>query len=116
MFLKVNLMNKWTSAAEPLENRKTEIIRSMAFLDVDSITYDLPAGYTLEFKPQDIVHKSEFGEYKASIKVEGQQVTYVRSLQMGKGTYSKDLYPKYLEFLNQIIKGDAQQVVFVKST
>ncbi|MEJ8803068.1 DUF3857 domain-containing protein [Pontibacter sp. H249] len=115
MFLTANLMNKWTSAPEPLESRKTEVIRAMAFLDIDNITYELPAGYALEYKPHDVAVKTEFGEYKSSVKVDGQKVTYVRSLEMSKGTYSKELYPKYLEFLNQIIKNDAQQVVFVKN-
>lgn len=115
MFLTTNLMNKWSYVPEPLETRKTDIIRTMAFLDIDSITYELPVGYMLEYKPQNVVQKTEFGEYKTSVKVEGQQVTYVRTLQMNKGSYSKDLYSKYLEFLNQIIKNDTQQVVFVKN-
>ncbi|WP_299819558.1 DUF3857 domain-containing protein [uncultured Pontibacter sp.] len=115
MFLTTNLMNKWSYAPEPLENRKTDVIRTLSFLDVDSITYELPVGYTLEHKPQDIVFKSKFGEYRTSIKVDGQNVAYVRVLQMDKGRYSKELYPKYLEFMNQIIKGDTQQVVFVKN-
>lgn len=115
MFLTVNLMNKWRYVPEPIENRKTDIIRTMAFLDEDNITYELPAGYALEYKPQDVVYKSEFGDYKASIKVDGQKVTYTRVFQMNKGTYDKALYPKYIEFLNQVIKSDSQQVVFVKN-
>ena len=115
LFLSTNLMNKWTYAPEKLENRTTDIVRTMAFLDVDTVTFDLPAGYTLEHKPQDREHTSEFGKYRSSIKVEGQKVIYVRSLQMEKGTFKPELYSKYLEFLNGIITADKQQVVFVKN-
>ncbi|WP_439880251.1 DUF3857 domain-containing protein [Pontibacter sp. MBLB2868] len=115
LFLSPNLMNKWTYAPEQLANRTTDIVRTMAFMDVDTVVFDLPAGYSLEHKPKDQELKSEFGEYKFSIKVEGQQVTYIRILQMKKGVFKPEAYTPYLEFLNNIIKGDKQQIVFVKN-
>ncbi|MFD2514577.1 DUF3857 domain-containing protein [Pontibacter locisalis] len=115
LFLSPNLMNKWTYAPEPIENRTTDVVRSMAFLDVDTVTFELPVGYTLEHKPQDRELKSMFGEYKSSTTIEGQKVIYVRSLKMDKGTFEPDTYAKYLEFLNSVITADKQQVVFVKN-
>ncbi|GAA4442164.1 hypothetical protein GCM10023188_41560 [Pontibacter saemangeumensis] len=115
MFINPNLMNKWTSVPNQRDKRLTEVVRDMAFLDVDTVEFDLPAGYAVEFLPQDITHTSAFGEYNATVKVDGQRVIYRRSLQMGKGRYSPESYTKLVEFLNNVIKSDAQQVVFVKN-
>lgn len=115
MFVTPNLMNKWTSVPNQKEKRLTEVVRDMAFLDVDTVEFELPAGYAVEFLPQEISHTSEFGEYKATVKVEGQRVIYQRSMQMGKGRYSPESYTKLVEFFNNVIKADGQQVVFVKN-
>ena len=115
MFVTPNLMNKWTSAPHQKEKRLTEVVRRMAFLDVDTVEFEIPTGYAVEFLPQEVTHSSEFGEYKAAVQVEGQRVIYRRSLQMGKGRYSPASYTKMVEFMNNIIKADAQQVVFVKN-
>lgn len=115
MFVTPNLMNKWTHVPDQKEKRLTEVVWEMAFLDVDTVEIELPAGYAVEFLPQEISHTSEFGTYKAAVKVEGQRVIYRRSLQMGKGRYSPESYIKLVEFFNNVIKADGQQVVFVKN-
>jgi hypothetical protein len=115
MFVSPNLMSKWTYVPNQKEKRLTDVVRNMAFLDVDTVEFELPAGYAVEYLPQEVVHTSAFGEYKASVKVDGQRVIYMRSMQMGKGRYSPDTYIKLVEFLNNVIKADGQQVVFVKN-
>ncbi|MHA6246999.1 DUF3857 domain-containing protein [Pontibacter sp. CAU 1760] len=115
LFITPNLMNKWTYAPSQKAERLTEVVRDMAFLDVDTVVFDLPAGYAVEFLPKAAVHTTPFGEYKASVEVKGQQVIYLRSLQMAKGRYSPASYSQMVEFMNNIIKADAQQVVFVKN-
>ncbi|WP_114782502.1 DUF3857 domain-containing protein [Botryobacter ruber] len=115
MFLTPNLLNKWSSTPPAVENRQWEVVRTMSFLDVDTVVYQMPAGYSLEFKPDDVTHKSVFGEYNVTIKVDGDKVTYIRTLQMQKGRYGRDTYPALIEFINNIVKADNKQVVFVKN-
>ncbi|MFD2248308.1 DUF3857 domain-containing protein [Pontibacter ruber] len=115
MFLTPNLMNKWTTVPNTVEKRKWEVVRNSAYTNVDTVVYEMPVGYTLEFKPNDTEYKTAFGTYKATTKVDGQQVTYIRSLQMNKGRFSPDTYAKMIEFMNNMLKADAQQVVFVKN-
>ncbi|GAB3530433.1 hypothetical protein GCM10027443_11020 [Pontibacter brevis] len=115
MFVTPNLMSKWTYVPNQKEKRLTEVVRGMAFLDVDTVEFELPIGYTVEFVPQDVVYQSVFGEYKATVKVEGQRVIYMRRMQMGKGRFSPDSYTQLVTFLNNIIKADSQQIVFVKN-
>lgn len=116
MFVAPNLMNKWTYTPDDKENRQTDIVRRMGFLDVDSVEFELPEGYALEHKPQDISLTSEFGKYTASTKVTGNKISYTRTLQMGDGRFKPTAYVKLIEFYNSIIKADSQQIVFVKNT
>ncbi|MCC9136709.1 DUF3857 domain-containing protein [Pontibacter silvestris] len=115
MFLSPNLMSKWTYIPPQPEKRKTDVVRNMAFFDSDSVVFELPVGYTLEYQPQDVVHKSEFGEYKATIKVNGPEVTYIRTMQMYDGRFSSESYARLVEFLNNVVKADGDKVVFVKN-
>ncbi|RDV17057.1 DUF3857 domain-containing protein [Pontibacter diazotrophicus] len=115
MFVSPNLMSKWTYVPNQKEKRLTEVVRGMAFLDVDTVEFELPVGYTVEYLPQEVVHQSVFGEYKASVKVDGQRVIYMRSMQMGKGRFKPESYAQLITFLNNVIKFDSQQVVFVKN-
>ncbi|WP_461491061.1 DUF3857 domain-containing protein, partial [Pontibacter sp. HJ8] len=87
MFLTPNLMNRWTTVPHKSEKRRWDVVRNTAYTNVDTVVYQVPAGYTLEFKPNDLEYKSDFGSYKISMQVAGQQVTYVRTLQMHRGRF-----------------------------
>lgn len=115
MFVTPNLMNKWDSTPNTVENRKWDVVRASAYTNTDTIVYEMPAGYTLENKPSDTDYKTEFGSFKATTKVEGQKIKYVRTLQMYKGRYKPEAYTKMLEFMNNVVKADGQQLVFVKN-
>ncbi|WP_025607940.1 DUF3857 domain-containing protein [Pontibacter actiniarum] len=115
MFISPNLMSKWSYVPDQKEKRSTEVVRTMAFSDVDTVEIQVPAGYAVEYLPQEVMCKSVFGEYKASFKVEGQRILYVRQMQMGKGRFAPETFTKLVEFYNNIIKADAEQVVFVKN-
>ncbi|MCJ8165760.1 DUF3857 and transglutaminase domain-containing protein [Pontibacter sp. E15-1] len=115
LFVTPNLMNKWTYVPNQKEKRLTDVVRGMAFLDVDTVEFELPPGYAVEFVPKDIVHTSPFGEYRASVKVEGQRVVYLRSFKLDKGRHSPESFTTLVSFFNNVIKADTQQVVFVKN-
>ncbi|MFT2010053.1 DUF3857 domain-containing protein [Pontibacter sp. 13R65] len=115
LFLTPNLMTKWDHVPNTVENRKSEVVRSMSFLDVDTVEYQLPPGYALESKPQDIEINSDFGVYQAQTKIDGNNVLYIRKLQMEKGRFPADKYPSLITFMNNVLKADKQQVVFVKN-
>lgn len=115
LFLTPNLMNKWTSVPSSVSERKTDVVQTMSFFDADTVLFQLPAGYVVEFLPKNIEHVTEFGTYKSTAQVDGQQVKYIRTLEMQKKRHKPELYTKYLEFLNSIVKADNQQMVFVKN-
>lgn len=115
MFLTPNLMNRWSTLPQNTGKRQWDVVRTTAYTNVDTVVYEMPAGYTLEFKPNDTSYTTEFGSYKASVQVEGREVRYVRTLQMHKGRFKPEVYPTMVEFMNNVYKADIQQVVFVKN-
>ncbi|NEM97981.1 DUF3857 domain-containing protein [Pontibacter burrus] len=115
MFLTPNLMNKWSSTPNQLQNRQWDVVRRKAYTEVDTVIYELPAGYALEHKPNNTEFKSDFGSLKTNIEVDGQQIKFVRTLQINDGRFKPEAYAKMLEFMNNIVKTDAQQLVFVKN-
>ncbi|WP_266202906.1 DUF3857 domain-containing protein [Pontibacter kalidii] len=115
MFISPNLMSKWTHVPNQKEKRLTDVVRTLAYLDVDTVEIEVPAGYSVEYLPRAIQHTSVFGEYSASVKVDGQRITYMRRMQMHKGRFTPETYTQLVEFYNNVIKADAEQVVFVKN-
>ncbi|CAM3533885.1 DUF3857 domain-containing protein [Pontibacter korlensis] len=115
MFLTPNLMSRWSHVPNQSEKRLTEVVRVMAYLDVDTVEIEMPAGYSVEYLPGAVQHKSVFGEYSASVKVDGQHVTYMRRMKMNKGRFAPETYAQLIEFYNSIIKSDSEQIVFVKN-
>lgn len=115
MFLTPNLMNRWTNVPQNTGKRKYEVVRSSAYTHVDTIVYEMPAGFVPEFKPNDLSFSTAFGKFESKVTIEGSQVTYIRTLQMDKGRYKPEVYAAMVAFMNDVYKADQQQVVFVKS-
>ncbi|MDX5436467.1 MAG: hypothetical protein LPK03_04695 [Pontibacter sp.] len=108
-------MSKWSHVPNQKEKRLTDVVRTLAYLDADTVEIEIPVGYTLEYMPQEVQLKSVFGEYTSSVKVDGQHVTCMRRMLMHKGRYKPDSYEQLVGFYNSIIKADAEQIVFVKN-
>ncbi|SIT94599.1 Transglutaminase-like superfamily protein [Pontibacter indicus] len=115
MFLTPNLMNRWTNVPQNTGKRKYEVVRSSAYTHVDTIVYEMPAGFVPEFKPNDLSFSTAFGKFESKVTIEGSQVTYIRTLRMDKGRYKPEVYAAMVAFMNDVYKADQQQVVFVKS-
>jgi hypothetical protein len=112
-----NLLSKWEKVPEETENRKEEVqISDYDFANVENITYELPEGYYLEHKPEDVTFQSVFGAYKASTTVEGNKITYTRQISINKGLFPKEKYKEWVEFYKNVAKADKMKIVVVSKT
>jgi len=112
----INAFNQYTDIPQRYRNRKNpfEILRG--FHDTDEITINLPAGYTMEAKPDNVTVTDKFGEYRAEyITVNPGQVLYKRSLLVKEGYYESDEYENYRLFREKIARYDNAKIVLVKS-
>ena len=116
IFLTPNLMNRNTSVPEKSDNRKTDIISKVAFVDFDTVTYELPEGVYPEFVPENVTISSKFGEYQATYTVEQGKLLYIRKLKMHKGQFPASAYQELTDFYRNVSKADNTKMVFMSKT
>ncbi len=116
IFLTPNLMNRSTFVPEKVDSRKTNVVRRMAYTDIDTIQYHLPEGIYPEFLPQPVNLKSTFGEYDISFKLEQNSLLYIRKLKMNKGKFPPESYTELIEFFRNVNKADNTKLVFLNKT
>ena len=115
LFLQPNLLNKWSKYPPKVEDRKTKVIIKTAFVDNDVITYTLPDGYAIEYKPEGAHFESKFGEFTTSIEINEKTIVYSRTLKMRKGEFSPEDYVAFRSFIKKIVKSDKSKIVLVKN-
>ncbi len=116
MFFIPNIINKYSSIPEKTEARKTSVLRKMAFIDIDTISFTIPEAFQPEYLPGSINHKSKFGEYEAHFRTDQNKLIYTRRLRMNDGEFAPELYSELLDFLKAINKADNTKVVFINKT
>lgn len=84
--------------------------------DQEQITYQLPAGFTLESKPQDAVLRfSQDAGYEARTRVTPNSITNARVLARGFTFLSPKDYPQLRDFYQKVVATDQQQLVLGSS-
>jgi transglutaminase-like putative cysteine protease len=84
-------------------------------ITVDSITYWMPPGYTVESLPEDVTLSNEFGSYKYSLSNSGERIILYRRLELNKGVIPLNKYPEFREFYNNVAKTDRSVVAITGS-
>lgn len=116
LFIKPNLLSKWTSVPKQTTERKSSIALSMAFSDMDTITYNIPSNYHIEYLPKPVQFSNEFGSYEAKAEFKDGKLIYTRKVTMEKGEFPKESYENYVAFMKKVVKADRAKVVFVDKT
>lgn len=116
IFLTPNLMNRSNYIPEKAEGRKTQVVRHLAFTDVDSIRYHLPEGIYPEFLPENVKLSTRFGEYEASYHVDQGNLLYIRKLKMKQGAFPPESYQEFIDFYKNMSKADNTKIVFMSKT
>ncbi len=113
LFINLNLMNKFTFSYSTRKKRKNDIYIRRAFIEIDSITYQFPEKYKIEYAPDKETINSKFGNYEYSVKVKDNEITYTRIFKINKGQYPASDYKELTDFFDKITKADKQKVVLV---
>jgi hypothetical protein len=81
----------------------------------DSITYNLPAGFKVDFVPPDASIESEFGNFNYRLETKNDKIIYTRHLEMKKGTIPLDKFSEFRTFINSVAKKDREIIILVKN-
>jgi hypothetical protein len=116
MFFQPNLLNKLSWSLPNYEERKTDIVFNVPFIDIDTIEYNLSSKYFVEYLPEKSYFKSEFGEYTAEFIPSDGKLIYIRTFKFNKGHYPKEMYKDFTEFLKKVKNADRMKLAIVDKT
>ena len=111
IFIEANLLNQSPSIPSEVENRTTDIMLNVPYLDIDSVTFEIPANSIIEFAPEDQTFSSAFGAYSSSYKIENRHIHYIRKISMNEGRFPPEKYEEFREFRSAIYEADRQKMV-----
>lgn len=112
----INAFNQYNSIPQRYRTRQNPFEIRRGFLDTDEVTIELPQGFTVEAKPENVTITDKFGEYKAEyVMVSPTQMLYKRSLTVMDGSYPGAEYENYRLFREKIARSDGAKIVLVKN-
>ena len=114
LFLEPNIINKSIHKLPEDKNRIYPIIIKDAYIDIDSVSISIPAGYSIESLPESLHLNNKFGTYDLSFNIDQSTITLVRFFKPVAGNFSPTEYAAFSEFREKIFKGDRSKMVFVK--
>jgi transglutaminase-like putative cysteine protease len=114
LIIPLNLLNRWKYLPDSTRERKTDIVFRMPFYDSDTIRFNIPQNYLLDFLPKDQKFTSVFGEYISSVRYSDSTITYSRNLWIKKGKYTPEKYDEFVDFFISICKSDDCKAILVK--
>lgn len=109
-----NAINRVGSVPHEVRNRHTDLYINRGYTDEDEISYKLPKGYHVDFRPAPVSIEKPFGKFSVSATVVGDELVYKRKLQVIEGTYNKDLYQDFVDFYQAVSESDNSNVTLVK--
>lgn len=116
LFIQPNLMNKHDKLPTPVKERIFELELHYPYIDIDSIVYEIPPGYRLEYIPKPIEFETKFGSYSSQIIQKENKILYIRHRMAQEGIFQPEEYERYVEFINRIAEADNLKIVLVNKT
>jgi hypothetical protein len=86
-----------------------------AFTEIDSVSIQLPAGYTAEGSPQDQVTHLPYADYQVKVKNDGAHLLTERMLLLNGFFFEPEKYGELKDFFGKVQAGDEQQI-FIHSS
>ncbi len=117
LFVQPNVFSKFSFTMPDTTAKKARkygvIANEMAYTDTDSLTFDLPEGFSLEHTPEPVNLKSAFGHYSAAFKLAEKRLFYTRELVLNNIEHPKESLGLLLDFMRSVEKADKVKMVLV---
>ena len=114
IFIKPNILNAFSNPPPKLENRRFNVELDFAYTDVDTIKFSIPEGYIPESVPENVTVNTEFGYYSSKTEFTGNELIYIRKIEMNSGEWTSHKYDDFRNFYTTIWKADQAKAVLIK--
>lgn len=114
MFVPLNLMNKFDYVPKNETERVNPIHINREISESDTLYYQLPEGYTIEYLPESDSIETCFGKLTVSISENGRTIKYVRNLTIYRKEHPRESYGEFIRFCRYINKMDNLKLVLIK--
>jgi hypothetical protein len=115
IFLPLNVINNYKNIPPDQQDRKFPIELRKGFVEVDTIIFQLPQGYTLESIPEEeVVVDTDFGNFRMKVKQDPDQLIVFRRLELRRTQLAPEMYKDYRNFFKLVAKADSHKGVLVK--
>ena len=104
--LPLNFMNKLSSIPEKVRNRKTNMCIRRPYMENDTVFYQLPKEFEVTELPAKSEISGKFGKYLASASIKGDEICYIRHLELFNGVFPPEAYSEFRDFLEEISTAD----------
>ncbi|WP_158250404.1 DUF3857 domain-containing protein [Aquimarina sp. I32.4] len=112
LLLSPNFFSKDQSNLPKYEVRKTSLVISRGYTNIDEYIINLPKGYQVGNLVEKTIIETEFGKYSYELqKINDKQIKFKRFLKIIDGTFSKEKYEEYRKFRTEIKKIDKSKIV-----
>ena len=115
-FLQLNTVNELSNIPSYSRNRKSPLFIQRNYSEDDTITYELPEGFSLEAIPDPVSIESEYGTYSFNVENKGDSIIFTRHFEIRKGEFPKEQYNDFVEFLEKIVQSDKSKAVISKKS
>ena len=115
IFVPLNIMNQKKHNVIKTSKRKNDIFIRRATSEIDTIIFNIPEFYTINFVPENKNIETVFGQYKTTIKQEENKIIYIRELLINKGRFAPDKYLSFVKFFTKINKFDKEFFIITKN-
>lgn len=114
LFVTPNILTRSGTRLQPNDKRKYEVYLSTPYIDIDSVTIAIPAGYKAESVPKNITVNNKFGSYEVRYQVLDDKIIYYRKIQQLSGVFPPTSYNELAEFLQTVYQTDRTRIVLAK--
>lgn len=112
LILMPNMFNRVVTIPPRYEIRKLDFEFQRAYVDKDEFIINLPQGMVVEAMSKGEKLESKFGSYEFKIEqFDTNKLKYTRTNTMYKGSYDKEDYDGFRDFLKRVVKLDKTKVV-----
>lgn len=114
LFVVPNILSRSGNKLMEEDTRKFDVELNSEYKDIDTVEIKIPAGYQPEAMPLPVKMETKFGKYSISAKVQGDKISYYRSMEQYRGRFPASAYNDLVKFYEQVYKSDRSKVVLVK--